>query len=93
MSEVMDDQGVDGIQAEDAFVAFGLVSPCKAWSEQIGRRLQVLNSFSSDLERFAFLSDLHTSNPVLLEALFRKNEKLAMIYAELNVYLRSVTPG
>src|SRR5208337_3445259 len=67
----------------DAFDLHGLLPPSiGTLEEQASRRLQVLRSFETDLERYAFLRDLQDSNETLFLALLVQNleELLPIVY-------------
>ena len=50
----------------DAFDLSGLLPPnIGVLDEQLSRRLQVLRSFKTDLERYSFLRGLHDANETL----------------------------
>jgi malate dehydrogenase (oxaloacetate-decarboxylating) len=67
----------------DAFDLHGLLPPTiGTLDEQISRRMQVLRSYSTDLERYAFLRDLQDTNETLFFALLVQNleEMLPIVY-------------
>jgi malate dehydrogenase (oxaloacetate-decarboxylating) len=67
----------------DAFGLHGLLPPhIGTLEEQVSRRLSVLRRFASDLERYAFLRELHDNNETLFFALLEQNieELLPMVY-------------
>jgi len=67
----------------DAFDLHGLLPPTiGTLNEQVSRRLQALRSFSSDLERYAFLRDLQDTNETVFFALLVQNieELLPIVY-------------
>jgi malate dehydrogenase (oxaloacetate-decarboxylating) len=67
----------------DAFDLNGLLPPnIGTLDEQVSRRLQVLRSFQTDLERYAFLRDLQDTNETLFFALLTSNieELLPIVY-------------
>ena len=67
----------------DAFGLHGLLPPhIGTLEEQVSRRLQVLRRFASDLERYAFLRELHDNNETLFFALLVQNleELLPIVY-------------
>src|SRR5271165_5250100 len=67
----------------DAFDLHGLLPPgIGTLEEQASRRLQVLRSFETDLERYAFLRDLQDTNETLFLALLVQNleELLPIVY-------------
>jgi len=58
----------------DAVDLHGLLPPnIGVLDEQLSRRLQVLRSFKTDLERYSFLSGLHDANETLFFALLERN--------------------
>src|SRR6187200_3229256 len=58
----------------DAFELHGLLPPRVATlDEQVSRRLQVLRSFATDLERYAFLRELQDTNETVFYALLTRN--------------------
>src|ERR1700710_949639 len=71
-------------QAErDRFELNGLLPPSIGnLDEQVSRRLQVLRSFETDIERYAFLRDLQDTNETLFFALLIENleELLPVVY-------------
>ncbi|PZM15393.1 NAD-dependent malic enzyme [Rhizobium tubonense] len=71
-------------QAErDQFELNGLLPPAIGnLDEQVSRRLQVLRSFETDIERYAFLRDLQDTNETLFFALLIENleELLPIVY-------------
>jgi malate dehydrogenase (oxaloacetate-decarboxylating) len=67
----------------DAFNLHGLLPPhVGTLDEQITRRLQVLHSFATDFERYAFLRDLQDSNETLFYAMLVSHliELLPIVY-------------
>ena len=67
----------------DAFDLHGLLPPSiGVLDEHISRRLQVLRSFATDLERYSFLRGLHDLNETLFFALVMQNleEMLPLVY-------------
>ncbi|MGH7113991.1 MAG: NAD-dependent malic enzyme, partial [Stellaceae bacterium] len=67
----------------DAFGLHGLLPPhIGTLEEQASRRLMVLRRFASDLERYAFLRELHDNNETLFFALLEQNieELLPLVY-------------
>jgi len=67
----------------DAFDLHGLLPPnIGTMDEQASRRLQVLRSFETDLERYAFLRDLQDTNETLHYAVLVQNleELLPIVY-------------
>jgi malate dehydrogenase (oxaloacetate-decarboxylating) len=67
----------------DAFDLHGLLPPTiGTLEEQVSRRIQVLRSFATDLERYAFLRDLQDTNETLFFALLVQNleELLPIVY-------------
>jgi malate dehydrogenase (oxaloacetate-decarboxylating) len=67
----------------DAFNLHGLLPPhVGTLEEQITRRLQVLRSFATDFERYAFLRDLQDSNETLFYAMLVSHlaELLPLVY-------------
>jgi len=67
----------------DMFDLHGLLPPnIGTLDEQVSRRLQVLRSFETDLERYAFLRDLQDTNETLFFALLVQNleEFLPIVY-------------
>jgi malate dehydrogenase (oxaloacetate-decarboxylating) len=67
----------------DAFNLHGLLPPhVGTLKEQITRRLQVLRSFGTDFERYAFLRDLQDSNETLFYAILisHLSELLPLVY-------------
>ncbi|MEQ5841660.1 NAD-dependent malic enzyme [Paraburkholderia acidicola] len=67
----------------DLFDLHGLLPPnIGTLEEQVSRRLQVLRSFATDLERYAFLRELQDSNETLFFALLVQNleELLPVVY-------------
>ncbi|MGH8778046.1 NAD-dependent malic enzyme [Paraburkholderia sp.] len=67
----------------DTFDLHGLLPPnIGTLEEQVSRRLQVLRSFATDLDRYAFLRDLQDTNETLLFALLVQNleELLPVVY-------------
>jgi malate dehydrogenase (oxaloacetate-decarboxylating) len=67
----------------DAFDLHGLLPPnVGVLDEQLSRRLQVLRSLKTDLERYSFLRTLHDANETLFFALLVRNieEMLPIVY-------------
>ena len=67
----------------DTFDLHGLLPPnIGTLEEQVSRRLQVLRSFATDIERYAFLRDLQDTNETLFFALLVQNleELLPVVY-------------
>ena len=67
----------------DAFGLHGLLPPhIGTLEEQVSRRLLVLRRFASDLDRYAFLRELHDNNETLFFALLEQNieELLPLVY-------------
>src|ERR1700722_19150153 len=67
----------------DLFDLHGLLPPnIGTLEEQVSRRLQVLRSFATDLERYAFLRDLQDTNETLFFSLLVQNleELLPIVY-------------
>jgi len=67
----------------DAFDLHGLLPPnIGTLEEQASRRLQVMRSFETDLERYAFLRELQDTNETLFLALLAQNleELLPVVY-------------
>jgi len=67
----------------NAFDLHGLLPPSiGTLDEQVSRRLQVLRGLATDLERYAFLRDLHDTNETLFFALLGQNleELLPIVY-------------
>lgn len=67
----------------DAFDLHGLLPPnIGTLEEQVSRRIQVLRSFATDIERYAFLRDLQDTNETLFFALLVQNleELLPIVY-------------
>jgi malate dehydrogenase (oxaloacetate-decarboxylating) len=67
----------------DSFDLHGLLPPTiGTLEEQVSRRLQVLRSFATDVERYAFLRDLQDTNETLFFALLVQNleEMLPVVY-------------
>jgi malate dehydrogenase (oxaloacetate-decarboxylating) len=67
----------------DVFGLHGLLPPhIGTLDEQVSRRLTVLHRFASDLERYAFLRELHDNNETLFFALLERNieELLPLVY-------------
>ncbi len=67
----------------DAFGLHGLLPPhVGTLDEQVSRRLAVLHRFASELERYAFLRELHDNNETLFFALLEQNieELLPLVY-------------
>ncbi|AXI04228.1 NAD-dependent malic enzyme [Aquirhabdus parva] len=84
ISHSMLNKGMAFSEAErDAFQLHGLLPPhVGTLDEQILRRLQVLRSFATDFERYAFLRDLQDSNETLFYAMLVHNleELLPLVY-------------
>jgi malate dehydrogenase (oxaloacetate-decarboxylating) len=67
----------------DTFGLHGLLPPnIGTLEEQVSRRLQVLRSFATDVERYAFLRDLQDTNETLFFAMLVQNleELLPVVY-------------
>jgi malate dehydrogenase (oxaloacetate-decarboxylating) len=67
----------------DALGLHGLLPPhIGTLDEQVSRRMLVLRRFASDLERYAFLRELHDNNETLFFALLERNieELLPLVY-------------
>jgi malate dehydrogenase (oxaloacetate-decarboxylating) len=67
----------------DEFGLHGLLPPhIGTLEEQVSRRLLVLRRFASELERYAFLRELHDNNETLFFALLQQNieELLPLVY-------------
>src|SRR6478735_2376151 len=67
----------------DVFELHGLLPPRVATlDEQVSRRLQVLRSFATDIERYAFLRELQDTNETVFFALLTQNieELLPIVY-------------
>ncbi|HEY3910038.1 MAG TPA: NAD-dependent malic enzyme [Stellaceae bacterium] len=67
----------------DVFGLHGLLPPhIGTLDEQVSRRLTVLHRFASDLERYAFLRELHDNNETLFFALLEQNieDLLPLVY-------------
>ncbi|HUC11343.1 MAG TPA: NAD-dependent malic enzyme, partial [Stellaceae bacterium] len=67
----------------DIFGLHGLLPPhIGTLDEQASRRLLVLRQFATDLERYAFLRELHDNNETLFFALLERNieELLPLVY-------------
>ncbi|MEX3968205.1 NAD-dependent malic enzyme [Paraburkholderia sp. EG286B] len=67
----------------NTFDLLGLLPPnIGTLEEQVSRRLQVLRSFATDVERFAFLRDLQDTNETLFFAMLVQNleELLPVVY-------------
>jgi malate dehydrogenase (oxaloacetate-decarboxylating) len=61
-------------EERDEFELHGLLPPRVATlDEQVSRRLQVLRSFATDLERYAFLRELQDTNETVFYALLTRN--------------------
>lgn len=70
-------------QERDEFELHGLLPPRVATlDEQVSRRLQVLRSFATDLERYSFLRELQDTNETVFYALLTRNieELLPIVY-------------
>ena len=67
----------------DLFGLHGLLPPhVGTLDEQVARRMAVLHRFASDLERYAFLRELHDNNETLFFALLERHieELLPLVY-------------
>jgi malate dehydrogenase (oxaloacetate-decarboxylating) len=67
----------------DGFGLHGLLPPhIGTLDEQVSRRMLVLRRFASDLERYAFLRELHDNNETLFFELLERNieELLPLVY-------------
>ena len=84
LSDPLLNKGTAFSEAErDAFGLHGLLPPhIGTIEEQVARRLAVLRRFASDLERYAFLRELHDNNETLFFALLEQNleELLPLVY-------------
>ncbi|HEU0157633.1 MAG TPA: NAD-dependent malic enzyme, partial [Stellaceae bacterium] len=84
LSDPLLNKGTAFTEAErDAFELHGLLPPhIGTLDEQVSRRLTVLRRFESDLERYAFLRELHDNNETLFFALLTRNleELLPIVY-------------
>jgi malate dehydrogenase (oxaloacetate-decarboxylating) len=84
LSDPLLNKGTAFTEAErDAFELHGLLPPhIGTLEEQVSRRLMVLHRFASDLERYAFLRELHDNNETLFFALLEQNieELLPLVY-------------
>jgi malate dehydrogenase (oxaloacetate-decarboxylating) len=84
LSDPLLNKGTAFTEAErDAFDLHGLLPPhIGTLAEQVSRRLTVLRRFASDLERYAFLRELHDNNETLFFALLEQNieELLPLVY-------------
>src|ERR1700740_2891828 len=61
-------------EERDAFELHGLLPPRVAsLDEQVERRLHALRSFSTDLERYAFMRELQDTNETVFYALLTRN--------------------
>jgi malate dehydrogenase (oxaloacetate-decarboxylating) len=84
LSDPLLNKGTAFTEAErDAFGLHGLLPPhIGTLEEQVSRRLMVLRRFTSDLERYAFLRELHDNNETLFFALLEQNieELLPLVY-------------
>jgi malate dehydrogenase (oxaloacetate-decarboxylating) len=84
LSDPLLNKGTAFTEAErDAFGLHGLLPPhIGTLEEQVSRRLMVLRRFASDLERYAFLGELHDNNETLFFALLEQNieELLPLVY-------------
>ncbi|MGA7778075.1 MAG: NAD-dependent malic enzyme [Paraburkholderia sp.] len=72
-----------GESERDEFDLHGLLPPnIGTLEEQVSRRLQVLRSFATDLERYAFLRELQDTNETLFFAMLVQNleELLPVVY-------------
>ena len=84
LADPLSNKGTAFTEAErDAFGLHGLLPPhIGTLGEQVSRRLSVLRRFASDLERYAFLRELHDNNETLYFALLEQNieELLPLVY-------------
>ncbi len=84
LSDPLLNKGTAFTEAErDAFGLHGLLPPhIGTLDEQVSRRLMVLHRFASDLERYAFLRELHDNNETLFFALLEQNieDLLPLVY-------------
>jgi malate dehydrogenase (oxaloacetate-decarboxylating) len=84
LSDPLLNKGTAFTEAErDIFGLHGLLPPhIGTLEEQVSRRLMILRRFASDLERYAFLSELHDNNETLYFALLEQNieELLPLVY-------------
>jgi malate dehydrogenase (oxaloacetate-decarboxylating) len=84
LSDPLFNKGTAFTEAErDVFGLHGMLPPhIGTLDEQVSRRLTVLHRFASDLERYAFLRELHDNNETLFFALLEQNieELLPLVY-------------
>ncbi len=84
LSDPLLNKGTAFTEAErDLFGLHGLLPPhIGTLDEQVSRRLTVLHRFASDLERYAFLRELHDNNETLFFALLEQNleDLLPLVY-------------
>ncbi len=84
LSDPLLNKGTAFTEAErDVFGLHGLLPPhIGTLEEQVSRRLTVLHRFASDLERYAFLRELHDNNETLFFALLEQNieDLLPLVY-------------
>jgi malate dehydrogenase (oxaloacetate-decarboxylating) len=84
LSDPLLNKGTAFTEAErDIFGLHGLLPPhIGTLDEQVSRRLTVLHRFASDLERYAFLRELHDNNETLFFALLEQNieDLLPLVY-------------
>ena len=84
LSDPLLNKGTAFTEAErDVFELHGLLPPhIGTLGEQVSRRLMVLRRFTTDLERYAFLRELHDNNETLFFALLVENleELLPIVY-------------
>ena len=84
LNEPLLNKGTAFSEAErEAFDLHGLLPPhVGALDEQIARRLRLLRSFGTDIERYAFLRELQDTNETLFYALVLANleEMLPLVY-------------
>lgn len=84
LSDPLLNKGTAFTEAErDAFGLHGLLPPhIGTLEEQVSRRMQVLRRFASDLERYAFLRELHDNNETLFFAVLEQHieELLPLVY-------------
>jgi malate dehydrogenase (oxaloacetate-decarboxylating) len=84
LSDPLLNKGTAFTEAErDALGLHGLLPPhIGTLEEQVSRRMLVLRRFASDLERYAFLRELHDNNETLFFALLEQNieELLPLVY-------------
>jgi malate dehydrogenase (oxaloacetate-decarboxylating) len=84
LSDPLLNKGTAFTEAErDAFGLHGLLPPhIGTLDEQVSRRITVLRRFADDLERYAFLRELHDNNETLFFALLEQHieELLPLVY-------------